>query len=399
MTVYNQPKPSFLAYAELIRQLSNRDFSGMAELDPLLEAFRFTGETDEVTVVWEKRRADGLKFVLRSDVPVLRTDIYGNTRTLKPQNGLVTVESASLPFYLKAPKGKLQAQPRLLSFRDGLAAVPGERVKTVVTLVNPLPQALRYRLKLGGRSFSGELKRGESREIPVNVTIPAEQLHGESVIPAELILSDRNGKVFEDSLPIPYVCCIEIPEKGAPEKTVVLDSPAALRELVFVPTIPRWSGKEDLSATLSFSWSQKGLHVKCRVVDQEHNGKQTGERLWLNDSIQFAINPINGKKWSEYTFSLTKDGAIGWCHYPPDGFKSGKIEDNYSISRKDNITEYNFTIPPEKLSFGLKNGTTFRMALLINDCDGGIRSRTMQLFEGIDGAKEPGKFGLVRLIQ
>lgn len=83
----------------------------MAELDPLLEAFRFTGETDEVTVVWEKRRADGLKFVLRSDVPVLRTDIYGNTRTLKPQNGLVTVESASLPFYLKAPKGKLRHSP------------------------------------------------------------------------------------------------------------------------------------------------------------------------------------------------------------------------------------------------------------------------------------------------
>ena len=397
VTVYNQPKPSFLAYAELIRQLSNRDFSGMAELDPLLEAFRFTGETDEVTVVWEKRRADGLKFVLRSDVPVLRTDIYGNTRTLKPQNGLVTVESASLPFYLKAPKGKLQAQPRLLSFRDGLAAVPGERVKTVVTLVNPLPQALRYRLKLGGRSFSGELKRGESREIPVNVTIPAEQLHGESVIPAELILSDRNGKVFEDSLPIPYVCCVEIPEKGAPEKTVVLDSPAALRELVFVPTIPRWSGKEDLSATLSFSWSGEGLHVRCRVTDQEHNGDHTGPHIWKNDSIQFGLDPMNGRNWSEYTFSLTGDGAAAWNHNPPEGFKSGKFDGACSVTRRGNLTEYSFTIPPERLGFELKDGTQFRIALLINDSDGGIRSRTMLFFDGLDGHKDTGKFGLVQL--
>lgn len=35
--------------------------------------------------------------------------------------------------------------------------------------------------------------------------------------------------------------------------------------------------------------------MKCCVVDQEHNGRQAGEQIWQNDSIQFAINPINGK--------------------------------------------------------------------------------------------------------
>ena len=307
------------------------------------------------------------------------------------------MESASLPFYLKTPKGKLQAQPRLLSFRDGLAAVPGERVKTVVTLANPLPQALRYRLKLAGRSFSGELKQGESKEIPVNVTIPAEQHYGESVIPAELILSDRNGKVFEDSLPIPYVCCVEIPEKGSPEQPIMLNSPAALRELVFVPTIPRWSGKEDLSAALSFSWSREGLHVRCRVTDQEHNAPHTGPHIWQNDSIQFGLDPMNGRNWSEYTFSLTGDGAVGWSHYPPEGFKAGKFDGAYSVTRKGSLTEYSFTIPPERLGFELKDGTQFRIALLINDSDGGIRSRTMLFFDGLDGHKDTGKFGLVQL--
>lgn len=399
VTVYNQPKPSFMAYAELIRQLSNRDFSGMVELDPLLEAFCFTGETDDVIVVWKKHQIKGFKFVLRSDVPVLRTDIYGNSQTLEPQNGLVTIESANLPFYLKAPHGKIRALSRLLSFQNGLAVLPGERVKSIVTLLNPFPQTLHYQLNFAGRTFSGELQKGKSKDIQVDLIVPPEQIPGESVISAKLIFTNKGKIIFEDSLAIPYVCCIRIPKEGSSPQKIILDSPAALRELVFVPTIPRWNGKKDLSATLFFSWSQKGLHVKCCVVDQEHNGRQAGEQIWQNDSIQFAINPINGKKWSEYTFSLTKDGAIGWCHYPPNGFKSGKVEDNYSISRKNNVTEYNFTIPPERLSFDLKNGTTFRIALLINDCDGGIRSRTMQLFEGIDGPKEPGKFGLVRLVR
>ena len=166
-----------------------------------------------------------------------------------------------------------------------------------------------------------------------------------------------------------------------------------MRELVFVPTIPRWNGINDLSATIYFNWSKDGLHVKCSVIDQEHNGLQTGERIWQNDSIQFTINPMNGSKWSEYTFSLTKDGAVCWSHYPPDGYKPGEVEIDFSISRKDNVTEYNFTIPPERLAFKLEHGTTFRMALLINDNDNGVRSRTMQFFEGIDGLLIPGNYG------
>lgn len=397
ITVYNQPKPSFMAYAELIRKLSNRDFSETMNLDPLLEAFRFSGDDDDVIVVWEKRRVKGLNFVLRSDVPVCRTDIYGNSLILKPQNGLVTVESAELPFYLEAPRGKLQASPRLLSFRKELAALPSERVKPTITLANPLPQTLHYRLKLAGDTYSGELKSGKSKNIQVDFMIPSNQIAGESVIYADLLLTNHKGKtIFKNSLSIPYVCCVAIPPRGTSQK-IVLDSPAALRELVFVPTIPRWNGINDLSATIYFNWSKDGLHVKCSVIDQEHNGLQTGERIWQNDSIQFTINPMNGSKWSEYTFSLTKDGAVCWSHYPPDGYKPGEVEIDFSISRKDNVTEYNFTIPPERLAFKLEHGTTFRMALLINDNDGGVRSRTMQFFEGIDGPKEPEKFGLVQL--
>ena len=55
------------------------------------------------------------------------------------------------------------------------------------------------------------------------------------------------------------------------------------------------------------------------------------------------------------------------------------------------------TIPPERLGFELKDGTQFRIALLINDSDGGIRSRTMLFFDGLDGHKDTGKFGLVQL--
>ena len=61
------------------------------------------------------------------------------------------------------------------------------------------------------------------------------------------------------------------------------------------------------------------------------------------------------------------------------------------------VFDTNSTIPPERLGFELKDGTQFRIALLINDSDGGIRSRTMLFFDGLDGHKDTGKFGLVQL--
>ena len=97
------------------------------------------------------------------------------------------------------------------------------------------------------------------------------------------------------------------------------------------------------------------------------------------------------------SFSLTGDGAVGWSHYPPEGFKAGKFDGACSVTRRGNLTEYSFTIPPERLGFELKDGTQFRIALLINDSDGGIRSRTMLFFDGLDGHKDTGKFGLVQL--
>ena len=72
---------------------------------------------------------------------------------------------------------------------------------------------------------------------------------------------------------------------------------------------------------------------------------------------------------------------------------SGKAGLPLTVARRDGVTHYHFEIPFHRLGIRPQKGELFRMALLVNDNDGGKRLRVMEYFGGIEGGKNIDFFG------
>ena len=397
VTIHNQPKPSFAAYAELIRQLANRMPGEAVELDRRLDGCRFEGETDEVFVLWPRRENETFDFMVRSDVPVEYRDIYGNSEMLPPRNGIVMLRASELPFYLRTPKKALTAIEPLLSFRSPVCGMPGDKVPAVLLLNNPYGEELAWSLAVGGIRRSGRIGPGEQRAVPVTVAVPPYAQSGMRTLTLPLTLQGKQEKpVYQGGISLNYFCCEKIAGTSRKAQPIILDSASSLRELVFDPRLPAWQGPEDLSAEIAVWYSEAGLSFDFKVTDQEHCGNENGIYLWRNDCVQIGIAPMEGEM-REYAFSLTSAGPEGYCHIPPPGMEAGPFQGGFSIVREGNLTRYRITIPGNQLGFPLRPGTAFRMALLVCDNDSGVRLRTMNYFAGIDGEKNTRLYGVMQL--
>ena len=91
----NTAKPSFVAYSVMTRQLTGltyeRDLS-----DGTVQAHSFTDGDRRCTVLWSY---DGGVFSFEADAAVTITDFMGSSRTVFPENGVVTVSVSDTPIY------------------------------------------------------------------------------------------------------------------------------------------------------------------------------------------------------------------------------------------------------------------------------------------------------------
>lgn len=304
VTVDNQPKPSFLAYNELIRRLAGLAPAPAAELDPRLETLRFTGKEREVFVCWPRQDSGNFLFALRSGADVVRTDIFGSSETIRPRNGIRDAHQlrpALLP--LGSARSRTPGiQP--LTPRGRRSGIPGGSCRYRFTLTNPLPEAARLELAVNGRKLARRLEPGASADLELPLTIPADALPGTvAKIPARLpARRNRTTRELEIAVALP------VPPAGTPPHPLRLDSAAQLTELAFDPVTPRWSGPDDLSATIRINHDMKNLLFDIEVRDQEHCTPFDGDRIWKNDSIQVALSPEDGKQVTELTVSGSANG-------------------------------------------------------------------------------------------
>jgi hypothetical protein len=114
------PKPAFVAYAVLIRQLTGAEFEReeTLEKEPALGKAQLTGKAQSIVKVYSykfKKGAEEIRFmysplarriILHTAAKIEVTDIMGNKQTFKPDNGVVYVNLDKDPVYVK---GILQA--------------------------------------------------------------------------------------------------------------------------------------------------------------------------------------------------------------------------------------------------------------------------------------------------
>ncbi len=398
VTVDNQPKPSFVAYNELIRQLANTVPAENAELDGRLESYRFSDNSDDVYVAWPKQDNAAFSFCLKSSAPVRLIDLFGNVETLAPVNGIVFVNTKPLPFYLRMKKGTASPVGELVSIAENAVRLPGETRPLALEFRNPYREPVEYALTYGSSTLRGRAASGGKAELTLPLAVDANAAPGVVSLPVSLELSTAKGQLlYRGGIVLRAFVALPVGTDAKSARPIVLDSERVLTELVFDPTTPRWSGKDDLSAEVRVFRKTDRLLFEADVRDQDHSAPNRGATAWRNDSIQLGFANAKGEH-TEITVSDGPDGKpVAWCHHSPEPVKVGALEIPLSVSRENGVTRYRFEIPLAFLRIGARSGELFRMAFLVNDNDSGKRLRVMEFFGGIEGGKNTELFGYCQL--
>jgi hypothetical protein len=76
--------------------------------------------------------------------------------------------------------------------------------------------------------------------------------------------------------------------------TIAMDSPRYLQPAVAkMPESHLWTGTDDLAVALTLAWNEQGLYLAARVRDDVQLQRQSGQFLWMDDCLQFAIDAAN----------------------------------------------------------------------------------------------------------
>lgn len=187
---------------------------------------------------------------------------------------------------------------------------------------------------------------------------------------------------------------------------------------VFAP-LGNYAGPADLSARVTLSWDETALYLFAQVTDDTHHttslppavlgNLHPGSELFLNDSLEIGIDPLNLKDLSlgrVYNFNAGTDSAGvprviyfarpvlapgpvtlgGWCKdcYP----RQGRVE----VDRDDTarLTTYRLTMPwPDLMPLSPLDRRPFGFSMLVSDNDGDTWSRKHIYWGGNTSDKKP----------
>jgi len=165
-----------------------------------------------------------------------------------------------------------------------------------------------------------------------------------------------------------------------------IDLPAIPSQL----QIGKWSGEKDLSFRLQAAWDDANLYLAVKVRDNVLCSQGGGE-MWRKDSVQVGFGSASGYG-PEYGLTLI-DGS-------PDVFRwsAGEAKDSVDAVkmkawRKGDITFYDVAFPWTAIWAARPEGS-FKMNVIVNDCDGAERLGWVELTPGIGKSKDPSKFAV-----
>jgi hypothetical protein len=90
------PKPAFVAYAVLIRELAHRWFTGSEGVAPGIYDMRFSGS---LRVLWSTPFSQSV--VLSTSSPVTAISMTGRSQTLTPSGGHIILNLSAEPLYIQ----------------------------------------------------------------------------------------------------------------------------------------------------------------------------------------------------------------------------------------------------------------------------------------------------------
>ena len=193
-----------------------------------------------------------------------------------------------------------------------------------------------------------------------------------------------------------------------------METPIRMNKANMVQQISDWGGTSDLSGTVYLNYDKDYFYLAARVKDNIEGATESANKIYANDSIQFAFaeRAESSAGRTEIGIGKDKDGKPSMYRYSFLGTKffAGDFDEaiafddrcELEIGREGDTTIYELKMPWVDI-YG-DDGATFAkrnvlFCILINDNDGNGRRGWIELCPGIGGVKNAAQFMKVPVIQ
>ncbi len=166
---------------------------------------------------------------------------------------------------------------------------------------------------------------------------------------------------------------------------------------------PLWGGPLDLSAKAWLAWDENNLYFAAEVTDNVLQQDHVPDRMWQNDSVQIALDPLLDKVEGspddrEFGWALLGEAMVPFCW-------RGTVQD----LRLDFIAQvakkpdgrgwiYEAEVPWSEMNLKPQAGQQMGFSWMVNDSDGGRRDGWLEWAGGVGVDKDPAKFGVITLL-
>lgn len=422
-----KPKPAFIAYQHLIRELSPRTFAKrLAEDDALSGLWGLlyqspNDQNDHVLVLWREGEGRQTPLWVGTRGKGAATTVYamnGAPITVPQLDGGLLVTVSDAPVYVHL-KGSLDPIVRpMLSLPEKLAILPGRDNALRLQLANPTDHDVTFgvtasasspSLRLSAPPSDVRLAAGQSTSLTLNASLNDSAVAETNGTITVSLRPTADGPTVDAQLA--YVAASAIPklpdasasdvpgEQGLSLKTDTVDSIVNLFSAEPNPTM-HWHGPTDLSAAARIAYTADALLLHVTATDDAHAQQYDGAEIWRGDAIQFAVRTDDAQPvYFEAGIALAKDGKPqGWVYSVPTGssLKLGAMDKQiaYDVQRDDTQTHYVIRVPWKAFGIDGQPKDGLRLNYIVNDDDGQGRKGWVQLSDGIGKDKNANLFRL-----
>ncbi|MEM8737187.1 MAG: beta-galactosidase [Planctomycetota bacterium] len=436
------PRPVWVGYNEMARQMRGRRFVRTLDLGEGRFGYAFRGKgdfrgTDDrswLWVAWTEDTATAEQAVpirVGADARVERVDLMGNRTPIETREGIAVMPVSREPAYFVAEG--VEGEPALLPVfleAEGLGltlVAGGPSAGLPLKIRNPLTEPLTVSLTATQGSAENETgspteprERGLPLVEPSSVTVPA---GGErtvilraalpaGVVTAEPIRVSAVSGVLDGTVVVPIAAARLSPGGSFEEMArrspdyVLNRSDQVVNNQDIDPGSAHltWQGPEDVSVKAWVGLEDESLLLRFDVRDDVHRQPYVGRALWQGDAVQVGLGLPGRAGHLEFGVSLTDTGEPDkhvWV-VPPGG-SAGEILEQISFEAEpdgSDTTTYRVRVPLS--AFGASRDALGRGVLLsfvAQDLDEAtpdtIREGFIELSEGITGVKNPRLFPLI----
>lgn len=160
-----------------------------------------------------------------------------------------------------------------------------------------------------------------------------------------------------------------------------------------------YTGPADLDGSIWANWDSDSFYLTAKIKDDVHSAPASGEEIWKNDSIQFAMMagiPGENRGYYELGISDTPQGPQIFRWLSPDSGAKGLVTNGSLQVIRDEVqklTIYEMALPWSEIS-QVKPSTNEALSIsfLVNDNDGPGRKGYIEWGSGIGEVKDSKKF-------